>query len=65
MVIIDLGAGRRPAKDTPEAYERRTIVHDAQRAARMRDPMTRACSWEPNTPQYVLWCMTYVEALHG
>jgi hypothetical protein len=53
-------------KDSPVAYETRCIVHDATRAARMKDPVKRACSWPAGSAQYALWFATYTEALnHG
>jgi hypothetical protein len=64
MVVIPAFA--RPAPiDTPEQYESRCIVADAQRAAMMRDPIAKACFWRPGTRQYDLWVTIYTEALNG
>lgn len=61
MVVIPAFA--RPApKDTPEQYESRCIVADAQRAAMMREEPERACFWKPRTPQRELWMASYILA---
>lgn len=67
MVVIDLGAGRKPqpVKDSPVAYESRCIKFDAQRAAMMQETVAKSCFWLRGTPQYDLWVRTYEEALNG
>jgi hypothetical protein len=63
MVVIDMSTFAKPEiKDSPVAYESRTIVADAQRAALMREPIAKSCFWRPGTRQYDLWVATYEAA---
>ena len=73
MVVIDISTFKDPKptqrysgfdvldqpQDTPEGYESRCIVFDAQRAAMMQEAREKACFWEKDSPQYVLWHMIY------
>jgi hypothetical protein len=64
--MITIPAFARPAPiDTPEQYESRCIRFDAERAAKMRESIHRACFWPANTPQRELWVETYMEARLG
>lgn len=66
MIVIDMSTFTKPViKDSPVAYESRCIVNDARRAAMMREPVAKACFWNPGTPQYALWFTTYAEAVNG
>lgn len=68
MVVIPMFIRPEPKQDTPEAYEERCIVNDAQRAAKMGDDPMKANSWKPGSHQWNLWAATYctaAEAIHG
>lgn len=66
MVVIDMSSFvKKEHGDTPEAYQARCIVFDAERAAKMGEPSWKACPWKMGTPQYDLWVLTYTEALNG
>lgn len=67
MVVIDMGTFTKPLRDTPEGYESRCIVADAQRAAMMQETVAKSCFWNRDTPQYDLWVRTYekAKAQHG
>lgn len=40
-------------------YEERCIRFDAERAAKMGEPIEKACSWEKGTWQYAKWMQAY------
>lgn len=65
MVVIDMSTFEKPKRDTPEAYEARCIKFDAERAAKMKESIHRACSWPSKTPQRELWIETYMDARLG
>jgi len=73
MVVIDIGTFAKDPlpkppqpKDSPEGYESRCIIFDAQRAAMMQEAREKACFWEKDSPQYVLWHWAYSKAqVHG
>lgn len=43
-------------------YEERCIKFDAERAAKMGEPIERACSWEKGTKQRDWWDAAYKAA---
>ena len=44
---------------TDRLYEARCIKFDAERAAKMGEPIERACSWEKGTAQRGWWEAAY------
>lgn len=40
-------------------YEERCVKFDAERAAKMGEPIERACSWEEGTHQHQHWLDCY------
>lgn len=65
MVVIDISTFEKPKpiKDSPEAYETRCIVFDAERAAKMDEDPMRACSWPHGSKQYDLWMTVYSDVV--
>lgn len=63
MIVIDLGTWIRAlqasAGPTDSGYEERCILFDAERAAKMGEPVERACSWEKGTKQRTWWEAAY------
>lgn len=45
-----------------KGYEARCIKFDAERAAKMGDPIEKACSWEKGTKQRAWWDAAYKAA---
>lgn len=66
MIVIDLGAfiSKAPTGPTDPDYESRCLKLDAERAAKMNEPLERALSWKKGTAQYGIWMAAY-EAAKG
>lgn len=66
MIIIDLGTCIRALQaatgPTDSGYEERCIKFDAERAAKMGEPIEKACSWEKGTAQRGWWEAAYKAA---
>lgn len=66
MIVIDLGsfiqAIQASTEPTDLGYEERCIRFDAERAAKMGEPIERACSWGEGSLQRWWWASTYQAA---
>ena len=60
MVVIQMPIRQQTPIDTPEAYQTRCIIFDAERAAKMGDSVRKSNSWTPCSQEYALWYLTYM-----